>query len=191
MSANPFDAVAAHIITSARHTTDYRDQFVEDHGTPPTLMSKVHHFRAVVQALLLDDERYELASAYGDFGRVQFKDLTSAQSYLLRSAGALAIEKSNVSPLQSALFGAGGFLRPADVQVLIYEFENGGVTLSTVPGVKRAGKARILAKGEPTRVGHWPFAGEAADAAPFDQDHRDPFRDVGDLNEGDEGTGNS
>lgn len=165
--------------------TNYRQQFLDDHGTPPTLMSKVHHFRAAVQALLIDDERYELASGYVDFGRVEFTDLASKERYLLRSAGAVAIEKSNFSPLQSALFGVGNFIRPADVQVLVYEFEDGGVTLSIAPGVKRAGKSRVLVKGEPAKVGHWRLTSETGDAVPFDQEGRDSFSDVGELNQSD------
>lgn len=191
MSTDRFDAVAAHIISSARHTTDYRDQFLDEHGTPPTLMAKVHHFRSVIQALLISDERYELASAYGDFGRVEFKELATEERYLLRSAGAFAIEKNNVDPLQSALFAIGQLLRPTAVQVLIYEFENRGVTLSVAPGVRRAGKSRVLVKSEPIKVGHWPLVGDIDEAAPFEQDQRDPFGDVGDLNEDDGEAGTS
>lgn len=184
MEINGLDSVANHLIASVRDMRDFAHEFLDDHGTPPTLMAKVHHFRSVVQARLIDDEGFDLASTYVDFGRVEFVDVATKERFLLKSCGALAVEKQKNSFQQLALFEIGKLFQPTTVRVLVYEFDRSGLTLAVAPGVTRNGSVRVYVQGEPVKAGFWPFGeGEAFEMPAFDQDIRDPFTDVGFLNE--------
>jgi hypothetical protein len=193
MQREELDPVASHLIASYMETASYSRQFRDDHDTPPTLMAKVHHLRSIVQALLVADDDYELAQPYADFGRVEFTETSSGGRFLLKSAGALAVEKKHEQRWLS-LFAVGNLLRPSDVQVLIYEFDKVGLTLSLADAVRHGAGKKLRVHGEMTTIGFWPYHPDDGDddggvAAPFDQDDRDPFGDVGGLDEGNEGEG--
>jgi hypothetical protein len=185
MEKERLDSVANHLIASVFDMKAFSRQFLDDYGTPPTLMAKVHYFRSAVQARLIDDEEFDLASAYVDFGRVEFVDAVTQERFLLKSSGALAVEKQKNVFQQLALFEVGNLLRPAAVRVLIYEFDKSGLNLSIASAVTRNGGVRVFVTGDPVPLGS--FRGEGdRDGMSFDQDVRDPFADVGFLNEGGE-----
>lgn len=179
MEKEQLDPIAAHLISSYAETAVHSRRFRDDHASPPTLMAKVHHLRSVLQALLTQDEDYDLSAPYAEFGRVQFTETASGTQFLLRSAGALQVERL-VDDDQPALFPATGLVKISDVLLVVYQFMKEGVALSIAETIQRAGRQRLLALGEPTPMGFWPyFSGD--DVAPFDQDLADPFGDVGEL----------
>jgi hypothetical protein len=189
METVQLDPVAAHLIAGYLDTQDYSLQFRDTYSTPPTLMTKVHHFRSIVQARLIEDDAYQLEPGWTDFGRVEFFDATEDR-YLLKSAGAVAIEKMKNDRAQLELISAGNLLRAADAKALIYEFDHSGLTLSIAAAVTRSKGTKVYVKGDPIYAGFWPYNyGSGPDddgGVPFDQGGRDPFGDVGNLDESDE-----
>lgn len=187
MHRDHLDPVAAHLIASYVDTASYSRQFRDDHETPPSLMAKVHHLRSIVQARMTADDRFELSQPYAEYGRVQFTDRESGSKLLLRSAGALAVEKAKKSE-QLALFAFAKLIKASDIQVLIYEFGQHGLSLSIAAASHRPGGKRLMVHGEPTLVGFWPYL-PGDEPQPFDQDAADPFGDVGGLDEEGDETG--
>lgn len=186
MQSDHLNPIATHLVASYNETAIYSRQFRDDYETPPSLMAKVHHLRSIVQARLADDDRFEVAAPYAEYGRVEFTELTTGSKFLLRSAGALAVEKAK-QPDQPALFAFSMFIKISDVQLLVYEFGSDGLRLSLAAAAQRDGGKRLLASGEPLRVGSWPYApDEEQRTDPFNQGIADPFGDVGDLDEGDD-----
>lgn len=188
MQSDDLTPVAAHLLASYSDVGDYSRQFQDDHETPPSLMAKVHHLRSIVQARLTQDARFELAAPFSEYGRVEFGELASGERFLLRSAGALAVEKAKkAEPI--ALFAFAKLIKTSDVQLLIYEFVRHGLVLSIAPTVHRVGSRRLYARGEPVRLGFWPYSATDDQAIPFDQAGADLFDDVGDLDDGGESGG--
>lgn len=188
MEKEALDPVAAHLISSYVETALYSRRFRDDyHKMPPTLMAKVHHMRSIMQARLTNDVNFELSKPYAEFGRVQFTDLASGSELLLRSAGALQVERL-VEDGQGELFSAAGLIKTSDVQLVVYKFTKDSVILSIAPTIQRPGHQRLLAMGEPTLMGVWPYLLDEEIVA-FDQDLADPFGDVGEigLEDGEEG----
>lgn len=189
MQPDQLEPVAAHLIASYNDTAIYSRQFRDDHETPPSLMAKVHHLRSIVQARLTADERFELAPSFAEYGRVEFTELGTGSKFLLRSAGALAVERARRHE-QLALFAFAKLIKTSDVQLLIYDFNHDGLSLSISAAAQRAGGKRLIARGEPMPIGFWPHVpDEDLMDGSFDQDNADPFDDVGDLSEEDEEPG--
>ena len=189
MQPDELEPVAAHLIASYSDTAIYSRHFRDEHETPPSLMAKVHHLRSIVQARLATDERFELAPSFAEYGRVEFTALGTGRKFLLRSAGTLAVGRAKRRD-KLALFAASKFLKTSDVQMLIYEFDRDGLSLSLAASAYRVGGKRLVARGEPTPIGFWPYLpSEVLEGGSFDQDVADPFSDVGDLDEGGEESG--
>jgi hypothetical protein len=189
MKPSQLDLIAAHMVASYNDTAIYSRAFKDDHKAPPSLMAKVHHMRSIAQARLTRDPEFDLASAYAEYGRVEFIHVPSKASYLLRSAGAVAVEKAK-RPEQLALFAFARFIKPSNVSLLVYEFTREGLRLSLASAVQRPGGKRLFARGEPILLGYWPYLpDDDTTDPPFNQGIGDPFEDVGDLNEGDEEPG--
>lgn len=190
METAQLDPVAAHLIAGYLDTQDYSLQFRDTYTTPPTLMTKVHHFRSIVQARLIEDDAYQLQPEWTDFGRVEFFDATTGDAYLLKSAGAVAIEKMKSDRAQLELMSAANLLKAADASALIYDFDRSGLTLWIAAALRRAKGTKVYVKGDPIHAGFWPYTyGSGPDddrGVPFDQGGPDPFGDVGNLNESDE-----
>jgi hypothetical protein len=180
------DPVAGHLIGGYLDAAIYSRRFLEDHGIPPTLMAKAHNMRAVVQATITEDSKYELSPDYAEFGRVAFTEIESGIKFLIRSAAAVQVENDK-NPGQTALFDIPEPTNPGGVQLIVYRFTPTGMKLSVTRTVRPAGKRRLVALGTPTFVGLWPYSTTMEPQTPFDQDLSDPFSDVGDLGEEEEG----
>lgn len=182
MDKNQLGPVAEILIPAYMETAGFSRQFRDDHGQPPTLAAKVHHMRAVAQAMVNKSERLALGDAFSEFGRVEITDPETERCYVLRSDGALAIEQSK---RQSALFDNTSYLR-TDVLLLVYRFHRDGLDLSLAGAHQRAGRKRLEASGPAVFIGTWPYA-VADETKPFEQGKQDPFSELGDLPEAEEG----
>ncbi len=156
----------------------YSRQFMDDHGAPPSLMAKVHHMRATVQAALSEDDSYDLHSSYTEYGRVQFSETATGDEFLLRSAATVKIEEAKYEQLE--LITGLTRVNRSGVLLLVYQFSREGVTLSIAESVQRGGRARLAAAGRPSYVGLWPYIVDGT-PAPFNQVADDSFDDLGDL----------
>ncbi len=176
------DKIAKHLTAAYLETAVYRRQFLDDHGSPPSLMAKIHNMRSAVQAALAHDDHYELQSSYAEYGRVQFAEVATGDEFLLRSAATVEIEESKSDYEQLELVTGLTRANPAGVHLLVYSFSKEGVCLSIAGTVRRNGQRRLRAAGIPTLVGVWPYLPDDA-SPPFQQDGTDAFDDLGDLGE--------
>ena len=186
MDKEQLDSVAAHLISSYLDTAIYSRQFLDDHASPPTLMSKVHHLLSGVQAAIARGDRYELMPDYAEYGRVQFKDHQVGRTFLLRSSAAVAIEKSK--RFEQLVLDIP--VPASDVQLVIYDFIAEGLILSVADTVKQTGRKRLVARGLPEFVSLWPYTTPEDPRPPFSQSGPDPFGEVGglgDVEDDDEG----
>ncbi len=182
MDRDRLDEIAEHLNAAYLDTAVYRREFLNDHGSPPSLMAKIHNMRSAVQAALARDDRYELRSAYAEYGRVQFAEIATGDEFLLRSSAAVRIEDSKSEQLE--LFPG---LTTA-VHLLVYCFDKEGVRLSITGTTHRKGRRRLEAAGTLTPMGVWPYLTHDLSSS-FDQDGTDAFDDLGDLGDlGEEGT---
>jgi len=183
MDQDPFAVIAEVLASGYLEALSYSRQFQEQHGSPPTILAKSHHLRSVVQAQIQEREGLELDPAYIEFGRVEII-VTSGTRYVLRSDASLAVEQ--MFRQQEALFDSNAYIR-SDRMILVYGFEQDGVTLCLAGAIRRPIGRRLFASGEPAFVGRWPYDQERSQA--FDQDEsRDVFGDLGnvDMDLGDE-----
>jgi hypothetical protein len=164
----------------------YSHRFLVEHGQPPTLAAKVHHMRSVTQSMINHSEQYTLGTQSIEFGRVEIGDTTTGRCYLLRSDGAVKIERHMSQ--RETLFPAAQYLASA-VVLLIYRFHRAGLDLSVAGTKHQVGKRRLEISGQPTFVGMWAWSTDGP--SPFDQGFEDPFGDIGDLGEGDTGEGDT
>ncbi len=174
------DEIAKHLTAAYLDTAVYRQQFMKDHGSPPSLMAKIHNMRATVQAALAHDDCYELRAPYAEYGRVQFVEVSTGTEFLLRSAAAVKIEELKFEQLE--LNTGLTVANSSGVRLLVYSFTKEGVSLSVTGTIQRNGRRRLEAAGPPTLVGVWPYL-PADGSSPFDQNEVDAFGDLGDLGE--------
>lgn len=186
MDAHELDPVANMLIEGAFDTASYSSHFTDTHGQPPTIASKVHHLRSAVQAAVNHSGRYTLDPNYAEFGRVQIFDDVTKKTLLLRSIGAVSIERNKRQ--SETLFDSTKYLR-SDVVLLAFEFGRTWLDLHVAGTRQQVGRRRLEASGVPTHVGRW-FMDSGDDGGSFDQGADEFF---GDLGEGwDEGeTGES
>ena len=92
MDKEQLDPVATILSDAYLATWAYSRSFRDEYERPPTIAARVHHMRSVAQVGFENDDRYELAQDYREFGRVQFLDRESERAYLLRSQSAVSIE---------------------------------------------------------------------------------------------------
>ncbi|TQK73346.1 hypothetical protein [Nocardioides sp. SLBN-35] len=184
--------VAQHLLASYDDTGSYSRQFSDEHGSPPSLMAKVHHMRSVIQARFVNDSNYELGSRYLDYGRVEFADLETGDRYLLKSSRAVAIETATARQ-QASLFPITNLIRPSDIKVVVYQFQRHGLNLSLAPAGTRGRSEKVYVADAPVLIGTWAYQPADDDTAeqtkPFDQDARDTFGDLGDLGHDEEAGG--
>lgn len=181
MDAAELDPFARIMVSSYLATSVYSRNFGNEWGSPPTIVSKAHHFRSVVQAQVTGSARYQLGTAYMEFGRVQVADTESGRTYLIRSMPAVNIEDSRPQ--------LGLFPIPAayEVNMLVYQFEREGMRLWRCGTTQAEGRRRLIPAGELLEMGFWPFDDFGPDGSAFDQGGIDPFPDLG--NPDIEGTG--
>lgn len=185
MDKGRLDEIAKHLTAAYLDTAVYGRQFLHDHGSPPSLMAKIHYMRSAVQAALTRDDRYELQTPYSEYGRVQFAEVSTGSEFLLRSAAAVKIEEFKFEQLE--LNTGLTMANPSGVHLLVYSFRGEGVSLSIAGTIRRNGRRRLEASGTPTFVGVWPYLPDDVTSS-FDQDQADAFGDLGDLGDlGEEG----
>lgn len=163
-------------------TASYSRQFRDEYGSPPTLFSKIHHLRSIVQVTVNKSALFKLEPEYSEFGRVQVLDAESGRRYLLRSHGAVSIEAAK---RDGVLFDATKYLR-SEVILLVYSFHEEGMDLSIAGTRQRTQRKRLEASGKATFVGTWPLTDGPT---PFNQGENDAFRELGDLPDEEEGEG--
>ena len=168
--------VAEMLISSYFDTASFSRDFLGRHDFPPSMLTKSHYLRSAMQASMTSSERYDLSSAYAEFGRVEFTDLVEGISYLLRSDGAMAFERVK----EGTLFDSTCYIT-SDVIMLVYKFHQHGLDLSVVGTKKLQNKVRLQASGKPVWVNTWPYESVVSDQGTFDQGLGDPFRDVGPI----------
>lgn len=183
MRPQELDALAEIMISASLDTLSYSKEFLGRYDFPPTLFGKVHHWRSVVQAIANRDDRFDLHPDYAEFGRVQVTDTADGNRYLLRSKGAVTIERAKQ---QEALFDATHYLR-SDVVLIGFGFRRDGMDLSFAGTRQMAGKKRLEASGPLTYIGTWPWVTSDGAAAVFDQGDLDFFGDLGEIAETGEG----
>src|SRR5436190_873454 len=98
MDETQLNPVAGMMIDSWFATATFRAEFADEYDLPPTLATKAHFMRSVIQAKIKDHSRYTLHPSYAEFGRVQFTDLELGQEFLLRSQSAVTIEHGKFHP---------------------------------------------------------------------------------------------
>lgn len=184
MDKSEIDSVARHLLGSYDDTRTYVLRFLDDHERPPSTMAKAHHFRSVVQAVVVGDVDLTLDSEYEEFGRVQITDVTTGSAFLLRSSAAVAIEKAT-SAEQLVLWELPQTDPKSGLLLLVYRFDDEGLWLSVAATVKKPKSKRVFARHTPELVGFWPFATPDG-FPPFDQSDDSPssgspFGDVGPL----------
>jgi len=183
MECDELNRAAEHMLASYSETADYSRQFRDDHGTPPTMMAKVHHHRSLLQAHLTTDDLFELSASYAEYGRVHFTATETGSEFVLRSRGTLTVERAT-NPDQLTLFPYSDDAAASDVELLVYEFAPLGMTLWTVAAARIDGKSRLVGVGDPVLLGVWPYVTPNDEPPGFDQDRSDPFDDLGDLDDG-------
>lgn len=200
MKTSLLDPVADILVWAYLATAAHSREFQDEYEQPPTSAEKVHYMRSVTQAEMnRSGGRFMLSPHYLEYGRVEFEDTNSGHRYLLRSRGALNVEHATRG--QGGLFDAGRYLETT-VVLLVYRFHPDGLDLSVAGTVRREGRSRLEASGDPTYVGTWPYAPTGPSGpspvgrrgrtpvrpALFDQGGGDAFEDLGSLDElGEEG----
>ena len=182
METASFDPVAEILVQSYLGTLVYSRKFTDDFEQPPTTMAKSHHLRSIAQALVNQCDRYKLDPEYAEMGRVAFIDLETQAAYVVRSSSHVAIEEN----LQPRLFPVTYIDTP--IRLLIYRFHYDGLDLSLANTRRVSSKRRVEAAGKAEYIGTWPYT-SADDLPPFDQGKIDPFRELGDIREEDDGDG--
>ena len=93
MDQAQLDPFAEIMIQAYLNTAIYRRQLMDEWEQPPTTAAKVHHLRSVAQVLLNRSERFELSDFYLDHGHLGFADLETGARHVVRSDGAVSIER--------------------------------------------------------------------------------------------------
>ncbi|AFS16442.1 hypothetical protein OEM_33030 [Mycobacterium intracellulare subsp. yongonense 05-1390] len=157
--------------------------FTAEWGSPPTRMDKSHRFRSIAQAQIAQSDQFALHQEYMESGRVQVTDMSTRDSYLIRSKAAIDIEEALSGAEQLVLFEPPRQNRSGHPKLLAYTFERGGMRLWACATKRMVNRQRLVPAGELDHVGFWPFA---ADSPPdgggdlkFDQGENDPFDDLG------------
>lgn len=161
--------------------------FMVEHGSPTTLLDKAHRFRSLVQAAVVESDRYRLHPSYAEFGRVQITDVGTGTRHLLRSRRAVSID-ADVSPdPQYGLFPEPRCSSDASLpSLLAYGFDRRGLNVWVSPTKRRPGSQRLLPAAKLEHVGFWPFEAltpppgdRPRSAGTFDQGLEDPFSELG------------
>lgn len=176
MDAKALTPVAEMLIASYFDTASFSRHFMGQHDYPPSMLTKSHYLRSVMQASMHHDARFELSDSYAEFGRVEFTDRFQDRSYLLRSDGAMAFERVK----DNTLFDSTAFIT-SDIIMLVYKFHQIGLDLSVVGTKKLRDKARLQATGAPVFVSMWPYETGSPGDGTFNQGGGDPFGDVGPI----------
>lgn len=177
MDKTQLNPVAEIMIPAYLNTASFSRQFRDEYEQPPSLAAKVHHMRAVIQAMVNKSDHLMLAEPYVEFGRVEITDQAGTR-YLLRSEAAAAIERGKRDKGgQGSLFDSTRYLA-SEVILLVYKFHSGGLDLSVAGTRQEVGRTRLEASGEPDFIGTWPLSLEGES---FNQGEGDAFAELGDL----------
>jgi hypothetical protein len=179
MEPQHLDPIAQTLITAYWDTGSYSAGFLARHGKPPTTMAKAHHARSVMQAILDDQDRYELLSAYAEFGRVAVKDFELSEILVLRSESAVVAEQRSRNHALRLDLGLAPI--PAVEKLVIYGFTPAGASLAIVDACRIEGSQRLKLSGQPEHIGRWPYGTQPEDDG-FPQGEADLFHDLGELN---------
>jgi hypothetical protein len=175
MDKAQLDPLAEILVPAYLDTLSYSRQFKDEHGVPPTLFAKVHHLRSIVQAMVNTSDKLLLDSEYSEFGRVQVTHADTSRSYLLRSDGAVSIERAKQ---EVVLFDATQYLR-SEVILVAYAFHEDGMDLAVGGTRQQVGSRRLEPSGKLTFVGSWPYS--FGSTPPFAQGDDDAFSELGNL----------
>lgn len=184
MRPTRLDQVAKYLIAGYLDTRVNSREFTDEYGSPPSRMTKIHSMRSIVQASLTADPAYDLKPVYSELGRVRFAEVATGDIFQLRSSKAYSIETTKGEQLD--LLPGLARVHPAGVQLLVYRFEQHGVTLSIIESVQRDGRRGLIATGEPEIVGFWPYVPDD-ETDPFDQTGDDSWEEFNDDDETGEG----
>lgn len=168
------EPLARILLTGYDETFIFSTGFRRVWGEPPTIMNKAHHLRSIVRALVRQSDRYDAVSTYSEFGRIELVDTETGERFLLRSRGAVSVERDTQ---QQSLFDATSYIA-SDVLLLVYEFSPKALHLSVTGAYRSPGKAHLIAASEPIPVGSWVLL-DQVDAPAFDQDDAESFRELG------------
>jgi hypothetical protein len=180
VNSNELDPLARLLVGSYLETPVYSRWFSEQFGQPPTLAAKVHNWRSIAQAKVNSDLNWELSEEYSEYGKLQVTDSVTGRCYLVRSDGAVAIERAF---WQGTLFDTKVYIA-SSVVMLVYRFHSDGLDLLVTGTIRHRNKKRLEAEGKPIYVGTWPFFSDSS--PPFGQGQEDPFSEVGGLEDFDE-----
>lgn len=97
--------------------------FTAEWGSPPTRMDKSHRFRSIAQAQIAQSDQFALHQEYMESGRVQVTDMSTRDSYLIRSKAAIDIEEALSGAEQLVLFEPPRQNRSGHPKLLAYTFE--------------------------------------------------------------------
>lgn len=182
MEPQQFDQIADHIVNAHHAKRSYSREFFVDYGQPPNLIAKAQHARSVLQATLNADERYDLGSDFAEFGRVEVFDRLLEHTFVLRSAGAVAVERVHQLrryQLFSDVTYVDYMARPESL--LIYGAVGHDLMLAVGDAESKRDSRRLELVGEPVEVGHSQLRVAATDGADsFDQGKDDDFKDLDD-----------
>lgn len=176
MDRSDLSPLAGILVPSYLETAAHSRSFRDEYGSPPTLLAKVHHMRSIIQAKVTDTERLSLDPRYSEFGRVQVTDEMDGHQYLLRSDGAVAVERAK---RQGRIFDPAPFL-VTNIILVVYHFHRDGLDLAVAGTHQEVGRTRLEASGEPTYIGTWPFTPDDGQTS-FSQGAADAFEELGDM----------
>ena len=171
----PLDvAPIARILNDAYMATgSYSRLFKAQYGSPPTIQSKVHHLRSIVQIAVRKHVDYDLDEEYTEQGRVHILDVASGLTLALRSSRAVEIEGR-----PEKLFDDRQFVT-ADALLLVYTFSKEGLELGTAAAARRNGVGRLLPVEPPSVCGSWRYEELLDPGRPFDQSGAETFLELG------------
>jgi hypothetical protein len=184
VNESELDPAAKILVQSYLDTSVDSVSFKDKYGLPFSVALKAHHMRTIAQSQFLKHDRYRLGKEYAEFGRVQFEDTETGRNYLLKSAGAITVEAAH----QLRLWVPNEF-GESDITLAIYMFNSEGLELSVAEARRVPNGRKLVALGEPLKVGTWLFTPD--DGEPFDQSYPDSFEELGDIDMDEEGEADS
>ena len=158
--------------------------FMDEYKFPLTLAAKAHVLRSVAQAWMTESDLFQLDESYLQSGRLQFTDIGTGKTFLVRSSSSVSIEASTRQ--RDALFDSRPLL-VSDVTMIVYKFHDAGMDLGIAATRRVQNRSRLEAVGAPFHVATWQYSSVETDV--FEEGISDPFRDVGEIDESEDGTG--
>ncbi|MBH5145340.1 hypothetical protein [Rhodococcus erythropolis] len=180
MQMTDVDDFAGIMLDSYDETATLARAFFTEQDWPMTVLAKAQVFRSFVQSRVVKDDRYALDPLYASMGRVLVTDAIIGSDLLVRSQNALQIESELAEPtldlaVKRALSG---------VKLLVYKFDQGGLSLSWCESYAKNGGRRLLPDGQPEQIGYWPSTSISKEGTgEFDQGAGTNWDQVGDISD--------